>query len=142
MPERKGKKMLTVWIDQEDQEALQTLCRTNGTSVSSVLRNWILISIQEQSTKLAPLSQEEAGEPSSHHSVGPEVLKELMTRLAALEQAMPKFDVTDLVRMREEILSGEFGSLRYRMGIVEAQVHSLGGSIAWKTKNTKRQETQ
>ena len=50
---------------------------------------------------------------------------------------MPKFNEDDLVEMRQEILSGESGSMRYRMGIVEAQLQSLGGSIAWKSGPTE-----
>ena len=33
--------------------------------------------------------------------------------------------------MKKEILNGEFGSMRYRVGIIESQVQELGGSIAW-----------
>jgi hypothetical protein len=65
------------------------------------------------------------------------MLKDLMQRLASLEKAMPKFNEDDLVEMRQEILSGESGSMRYRMGIVEAQLQSLGGSIAWKSGPTE-----
>ena len=130
--------MLTVWVEQDDHEALQTLCKTTGTTVSNVLRNWIIASIQEQSTNLVPASQEGAVTQSEGSLVRPVVLKELMGRLATLEQAIPKFEVSDLVRMKQEVLSGEFGSLRYRMGVVEALLQSLGGSIAWETPPESR----
>jgi len=35
------------------------------------------------------------------------------------------------VRMRKEVLDGGFGSLRYRMGVMESQLQTMGGSIAW-----------
>lgn len=136
MPDRIGKKMLTVWVDQDDHEALQTLCKTTGTTVSKVLRDWIITSIQEQSTNLVPAPQEGTSTPSDGHFAAPAVLKELMGRLASLEQAIPKFEVSDLVRMKQEILSGEFGSLRYRMGIVESLLQQQGGSIAWDSKKS------
>ena len=136
MAAKPGQKMLTLWVDEAERDALQNLCKTNGISVSSALRSWILTAVQEQSTNLVAAALEsptaEATRPSGA-SVPPEMLKDLMQRLASLEKAMPKFNEDDLVEMRQEILSGESGSLRYRMGIVEAQLQSLGGSIAWKS---------
>ena len=68
----------------------------------------------------------------SHHET--EALpstKLLNQRVSDLEEQLPKFHRDDLDEMHREVLSGEFGSLRYRLGIVEAQLQSLGGSIAW-----------
>ncbi len=124
--------MLTVWVDEEERDALQTLCKTRGISVSSALRKWILTAVQEQSTELVSGTPSESSS-SSTNGVAPEVLKELMTRMALLEKAMPKFDERDLVAMKDEVLGSEFGTMRYRLGIVEAQLQSLGGSIAWKS---------
>ena len=124
--------MLTVWVDEEERDALQTLCKTRGISVSSALRKWILTAVQEQSTELVSGAPSESTS-SSTNGVAPEVLKELMTRMALLEKAMPKFDERDLVAMKDEVLGSEFGTMRYRLGIVEAQLQSLGGSIAWKS---------
>ena len=138
MPAKPGQKMLTLWVDEAERDALQALCKTKGTSVSSVLRSWILAAIQEQTTELAPAAPDTASTRSSGTGVPPEMLKDLMQRLASLEKVMPKFNEDDLVEMRQEILSGESGSLRYRMGIVEAQLQSLGGSIAWKSGSAKK----
>ena len=52
MGAKPGQKMLTVWVDEAERDALQTLCKTNGSSVSSVLRSWILTALAEQSTEL------------------------------------------------------------------------------------------
>ena len=134
MPAKPGQKMLTLWVDEAERDALQALCKTKGTSVSSVLRSWILAAIQEQTTELAPTAANTPSTGSSGAGVPQEMLKDLMQRLASLEKAMPKFNEDDLVEMQQEILSGESGSLRYRMGIVEAQLQSLGGSIAWKSR--------
>ena len=130
--------MLTVWVDEEERDALQTLCKTHGISVSSALRSWILTAVQEQSTELVTGTPSESSSPKTN-GVAPEVLKELMSRMATLERDMPKFDTDDLVAMREEVLGGEFGSMRYRLGIVEAQLQSLGGSIAWSAENVENQ---
>jgi len=135
MGAKPGQKMLTVWVDEEERDALQTLCKTNGSSVSSVLRSWILNALAEQTTELVADNGGESDGPSKS-AVAPEVLKELMQRMTALEKDMPKFDTDDLVRMKEEVLGGEFGTMRYRLGIVEAQVQSLGGTVAWNKEET------
>jgi len=134
--------MLTLWVDESERDALQALCKTNGISVSSVLRSWIMAAIQEQTTELAPAASDTASTGSSTPGVPPEMLKDLMLRLASLEKAMPKFNEDDLVEMRQEILSGESGSMRYRMGIVEAQLQSLGGSIAWQSGPAKNTDSE
>tara|TARA_R100001509_G_C4833141_1_gene203985 strand:+ start:239 stop:658 length:420 start_codon:yes stop_codon:yes gene_type:complete len=139
MGAKPGQKMLTVWVDEEERDALQTLCKTNGSSVSSVLRSWILTALAEQTTELVADNGGESDGPSKS-AVAPEVLKELMQRMTALEKDMPKFDTDDLVRMKEEVLGGEFGSMRYRLGIVEAQVQSLGGTVAWNKEETDEKE--
>ena len=59
------------------------------------------------------------------------VVKSVLKRLDSLERSIPKFDIEELQRMKKEILNGEFGSMRYRVGIIESQVQELGGSIAW-----------
>ena len=140
MAAKAGQKMLTLWVDEAERDALQNLCKTNGISVSSALRSWILTAVQEQSTNLVAAALEtptaEATRPSGA-SVPPEMLKELMTRLTTLEKAMPNFDEEDLIRMREEVLGGDFGTMRHRIGVVEAQLQAQGGSIAWNSGPTE-----
>ena len=133
--------MLTLWVDESERDALQALCKTNGISVSSALRGWILTALQQQTTELVAASSDAPSVSTAGASVPPEMLKELMQRISALEKSMPKFNEDDLVEMRQEILSGESGSMRYRMGIVEAQLQSLGGSIAWKSEPAKNADS-
>ena len=130
--------MLTVWVDEEERDALQTLCKTHGISVSSALRSWILTAVTQQSTELVAGGSAGSVSPEKP-GVAPEVLKELMSRMATLERDMPKFDTDDLVAMRDEVLGSEFGTMRYRLGIVEAQLQSLGGSIAWSAETTEQE---
>jgi len=123
-------------VEKEERDAFKTLCRTMGTDVSTVLRRFIQTAIQQQTVEFVVASSE-TSEGASAPAVDMELIKSLMGRLALLEQAMPKFDVDDLVKMRKEVLDGGFGSLRYRMGVMEAQIQSLGGSIAWETAPNK-----
>ncbi len=117
-------------MEQDERDAFKTLCRTLGTDVSTVLRRFIQTAIQQQSVEFV-VARSETSEGASAPVLEPEVLKAVLKRLEVLERSMPKFDVDDLVKMRKEVLDGGFGSLRYRMGVMEAQVQSLGGSIAW-----------
>ena len=123
-------------MDQEERDAFKTLCRTLGTDVSTVLRRFIQTAIQQQWVEFVVV-RSETSEGASAPVLEPEVLKAVLKRLEVLERSVPKFDVDDLVKMRREVLDGGFGSLRYRMGVVEAQVQSLGGSIAWETAPNK-----
>lgn len=131
VPAPKGQVQVTLWVEPKEREALQALCKTKGTSVSSALRSWILTALQEQETELVVARSDRAPEASVTGGVAPEAIKTLMQRVAFLEEQVPKFHRDDLDEMHREVLSGEFGSLRYRMGIVEAQLQAQGGSIAW-----------
>ena len=127
-------KQLNVWVQSEEVEALRLLCKTEGISVSDVLRKWITRAVVEQTTELSVTETYEA-EGQQKSSVAPETLKVLMKRMEAVERAIPKFDIDDLVKMKSEVLDGEFGSMRHRVGVVETQVQSLGGNIAWESSN-------
>ena len=123
-------RQVSFFVDEEERDALKQLCRTRGESVSDAFRKWITTALEEQTTELSVTETYKAtGQQKS--SVPPETLKVLMKRMEVLEKAMPKFDIDDLMRMKSEVLDGEFGSLRNRMGVVETQVQSLGGSISW-----------
>ena len=134
MPAQPDQKMVAVYVEQDERDAFKTLCRTLGTDVSTVLRRFIQTAIQQQSVEFV-VARSETSEGASAPVLEPEVLKAVLKRLEVLERSMPKFDVDDLVKMRKEVLDGGFGSLRYRMGVMEAQVQSLGGSIAWENVN-------
>jgi len=128
--------MVAVYVEQDERDAFKTLCRTMGTDVSTVLRRFIQTAIQQQTVEFV-VARSETSEGASAPVLEPEVLKAVLKRLEVLERAMPKFDVDDLVKMRKDVLGCEFGSLRYRMGVMEAQLQSLGGSIAWQTAPNK-----
>ena len=136
MPAQADQKMVAFYVEQDERDAFKNLCRTLGTDVSSVLRRFVQTAIQQQSVDFV-VARTEASEGASAPVVEPEVLKAVLKRLEVLERSVPKFDLDDLVRMRKEVLGGGFGSLRYRMGVMEAQVQSLGGSIAWETTTEK-----
>ena len=64
-------------------------------------------------------------------AIDKDLVQSLLKRIDTLERSVPKFDIDELQKMKKEILNGEFGSMRYRMGVIENQVQELGGSIAW-----------
>ena len=119
-----------MWVDSDERDAFQALCKTLGTDASSALRKFIQHSIQGKSVEFEVVAPDET--PTASTGVAPEVLTAILKRLEKVERAVPKFDIDDLKQMRKEILEGEFGSMKYRMGIIENQVQSLGGNIVWK----------
>ena len=129
------KKQITMWVDSDERDAFQALCKTLGTDASSALRKFIQRSIQGQSVEFQVVDSSET--PAASGGVAPEVLTAILKRLEKVERAVPKFDIDDLMQMRKEILEGDFGSMKYRVGIVESQVQSLGGNIVWNDRPTK-----
>ena len=104
-----------------------------GVSVSDAMRNFMVNAIQEQSLSVPTVPSDSPRTPArpSGKAVDSEVIKSILKRLDTVERSIPDYEVDELKRVRKEVLSGDFGSMRYRMGVIENQVQELGGSIAW-----------
>ncbi len=136
MPHKEGEKQITLWLDEKERNQFQSLCKTMGWSVSGVLRGWIKTALQEQSINVPVdgiASPPDVAQPVAD-PVDTTVFKEVLHRLDNLERAVPEFAIDDLERMKKEVLDDKFGSVRHRLGVVEAQLQSLGGSVAWDEK--------
>ena len=133
MAHKEGEKQLSLWIDGEEKDQFAALCKTMGTSVSSVIKTWVMKAITEQSLEISLTPSETPRRtpfPTSS-AIDKDLVQSLLKRIDTLERSVPKFDIDELQKMKKEILNGEFGSMRYRMGVIENQVQELGGSIAW-----------
>ena len=73
----------------------------------------------------------------SQGGVDSEVVKNILKRLDTVERSIPDYEIDELKKLRREVLSGDWGSMRYRMGVIENQVQELGGSIAWDNRPEK-----
>lgn len=140
MPEKDGEKLITCWIEERQRDQFQTLCKTMGISASSVIRGWVRAALEEQSINIVVANT--SATPSPAKTAEPavmdmEVIKGILKRLKLLESQIPEFSMEELMQMKREILDGNFGSMRYRMGVMESQVQALGGSIAWDSVSTK-----
>ena len=136
MAHREGEKQVSFYIDEEEKEQFNTLCKTMNVSVGVAMRNFIIKANQEQNLGIS-VAASDTPRPLTkavQSGVDDAVLKNILKRLDNVEQSVPNFDVDELKKVRKEVLSGEFGSMRYRMGIIENQVQELGGSIAWTNK--------
>ena len=136
MPHKEGEKQVSFYIDGEEKDQFNTLCKTMGVSISSAMRNFMVRAIQEQNLGIS-VTASDTPRPLTkavQSGVDDAVLKNILKRLDNVEQSVPNFDVDELKKVRKEVLSGEFGSMKYRMGIIENQVQELGGSIAWTNK--------
>ncbi len=133
MAHKEGEKQLSLWIDGEEKDQFAALCRTMGTSVSSVIKTWVMKAITEQSLEisLTPSETPRRTPIPTSSAIDKDLVQSLLKRIDTLERSVPKFDIDELQKMKKEILNGEFGSMRYRMGVIENQVQELGGSIAW-----------
>ena len=133
MTYKEGEKQVSFYIDGEEKDQFNALCKTMGVSVSTAMRNFMVRAIQEQNLGVESASSDSPRPPvkTVERVVDDGVVKSVLKRLYSLERSIPKFDIAELQKMKKEILNGEFGSMRYRMGIIESQVQELGGSIAW-----------
>ena len=141
MPSKEGEKQVSFYIDGDEKDQFNALCKTMGVSLSSAMRNFMLKAIQEQSLDI----DEAALNPPWQSSIAPqsgvdgEVVKNILKRLDSIERTVPNFEVDELKKVRKEVLSGEFGSMRYRLGVIENQIQDLGGSIVWENKLKEKQ---
>ena len=133
MAHKEGEKQVTLWVDEEEKEQFAALCKTMGTSVSSVIKTWMMQAISDQSIEMPKADLIISNPPTTtiERKKEDERFKAILKRVDTLERSIPKFDIDDLVQMKKELLDGDFGTVRYRLGVVETQVQELGGSIVW-----------
>ena len=133
MAYKEGEKQVSFYIDGEEKDQFNALCKTMGISLSNAMRNFMVNAIQEQSLGVSAATSDAPRTPArpSEKAVDNEVVKNILKRLDTVERSIPDYEVEELKKVRKEVLSGDFGSMRYRMGIIESQVQELGGSIAW-----------
>ena len=135
MSERPNEKQVSFFIDEKERQQFQELCKTTGISASNVLRMWVQSALQAQvinvetppdgktvtNTVVAPTSSE------TNHQLA--VLKK---RLDKVERIFNFIDETELEFIKSEVLGDQFGTIRNRVGVCEAQLQQMGGSISWK----------
>ena len=131
----KGKTQLNLVLDTDDANALRALSHLHGQTVSETLRGWITTATVHQTVKLQVEASERATEGSGGSGIDDRTIQTILKRLNNIERIVPKFNEEDLLAMKDEVLDGNFGSMRYRLGIVESQIQRIGGSIAWSEKD-------
>ena len=138
---KEGEKQVSFYIDGEEKDQFNALCKTMGVSVSTAMRNFMVRAIQEQNLGFDYIVANPPHIPvkTSGTAIDDGVVKSILKRLDTVERSIPDYEVEELKRIRKEVLSGDFGSMRYRMGIIENQVQELGGSIAWTNKPVEKQ---
>ena len=133
MPAKPTEKQITFFLEAEDRNQFQQLCKTTGISASMVLRSWVLAALKEQ--RLEMNVTPEAITPTAPQVVNSSIsdgqLKNILTRLDSLERQQPLLEKEELMFMKDEVLGEDMGTIRNRLGVVETQLQALGGSIAW-----------
>ena len=148
MAYKEGEKQGSFYIDGDEKDQFNKLCRTFGISLSQALRNYMVQAVREQSLGISVIAHDNpqrppvmpvASEDQEYNVDTRKILGAALKRIDSLERSIPKFDIDELKQMKREVLNGDFGSMRYRMGIIENQVQELGGSIAWTNKPVEKQ---
>ena len=125
---------VTLWVEPEERDALQNLCKTHAKGVSGLLRAFIHSCIQNQSVEFSVggTTNPAAAMVTGDAGVSYGQLQSVTKRLTEVEKKVPAFDLEDLKRMRTEILSGETDSMRYRLSELEWKLEKLvSGSVVW-----------
>ena len=133
MPAKPTEKQITFFLEAEDRNQFQQLCKTTGISASMVLRSWVLAALKEQrlETNVVPEVATTTTPQVVSSSISDGQLKTILTRLDALERQQPLLEKEELMFIKDEVLGEDMGTIRNRLGICESQLQALGGSVAW-----------
>ena len=133
MPAKPTEKQITFFLEAEDRNQFQQLCKTTGISASMVLRSWVLAALKEQRKEMnvTPEVTTTTAPQVVNSSISDGKLKNILTRLDSLERQQPLLEKEELMFMKDEVLGEDMGTIRNRLGVVETQLQALGGSIAW-----------
>ena len=133
MPAKPIEKQITFFLEAEDRNQFQQLCKTTGISASMVLRSWVLSALKEQRIEMnvTPEATTTTTPQVVNSSISDSQLKNILQRLDSLERQQPLLEKEELMFMKDEVLGDDMGTIRNRLGVVETQVQALGGSIAW-----------
>lgn len=133
MPAKPTEKQITFFLEAEDRNQFQQLCKTTGISASMVLRSWVLSALKEQRIEMnvTPEATTTTTPQVVNSSISDSQLKNILQRLDSLERQQPLLEKEELMFMKDEVLGDDMGTIRNRLGVVETQVQALGGSIAW-----------
>ena len=133
MPAKPTEKQITFFLEAEDRNQFQQLCKTTGISASMVLRSWVLAALKEQRIEMnvTPEVTTTTTPQVVNSSISDSQLKNILQRLDSLERQQPLLEKEELMFMKDEVLGEDMGTIRNRLGVVETQLQALGGSIAW-----------
>ena len=133
MPAKPTEKQITFFLEAEDRNQFQQLCKTTGISASMVLRSWVLSALKEQRIEMnvTPEATTTTTPQVVNSSISDSQLKNILQRLDSLERQQPLLEKEELMFMKDEVLGDDMGTIRNRLGVVETQLQALGGSIAW-----------
>ena len=126
-------KQITFFLDEQDRDQWNKLCKTTGMSASLVLRSWVLAALKNQKidVEVAPEPVTYSATKVVDNSKVDGLITQLMQRVDTLERQQGVLEQKDLDFIKYEVLGDAMGTIRNRIGVCETQLQSLGGSIAW-----------
>ena len=132
---RPNELQVSFYIDSKERQQFQELCKTQGISVSNVLRMWIQQALQTQSLNVETPPDGRTVTNTVVASTSSETNHELAVikkRLDKVERIFNFINETELEFIKNEVIGEDFGTIRNRVGVCESQLQQLGGSISWK----------
>ena len=126
-------KQITFFLDEQDRDQWNKLCKTTGMSSSLDLRCWVLAALKNQKNdvEVAPEPVTYSATQVVDNSKVDGLITALMQRVDTLERQQGVLEQKDLDFIKYEVLGDAMGTIRNRIGVCETQLQSLGGSIAW-----------
>ena len=136
MAKRENEKHITFCIDSKQRDSFQALCKTFDKSVANVMRGWVETALERgdldicQATNFGNKSQKNSSKSQSGSGIDRRVINELITRIDELERNTRYLNENQMEFIKDEVLGDSFGTLRFRMGIVEKEIQEIGGNIS------------
>ena len=105
MPAKPTEKQITFFLEAEDRNQFQQLCKTTGISASMVLRSWVLAALKEQRIEMnvTPEATTTTAPQVVNSSISDSQLKNILQRLDSLERQQPLLEKEELMFMKDEV---------------------------------------
>ena len=130
MAKKPNEKHLTFCIDGKLRDQFQKQCKTHGVSAATVLRQWVEHSLRSGSIELQSANRIESKPITSPTNTDKTIIQNILSRLDEIERQTAYLNENQMEFIKDEVLGEKFGTLRNRMGVVEKEIHELGGNIA------------
>ena len=130
LAKRENEKHITFCIDGKQRESFQALCKTFDMSVANVMRKWVETALEEGSIDIARSKGKGTNNSTTFSSTDKNVINNMLKRIDEIEKNTAYLNENQMEFIKDEVLGDSFGTLRFRLGIVEKEIQDIGGNIS------------